>query len=89
MIIKVTYLVFALQDYVRAMDGTHRPVTPPAGRREVYYNRKGVCTQNVLAVCDFNMNIKYMLTEWEGSEHDSRVLRSALNDHDFPCPPLG
>jgi len=39
-----------------------------------YRNRKGVITQNVLAVVDFNMSFTYALIGWEGSAHDSKVL---------------
>jgi hypothetical protein len=39
----------------------------------------------VLGVVDFNMRFTYIMTGWEGSAHDSRVLRSALAD-DFHIP---
>ncbi|XP_049373406.1 uncharacterized protein LOC125838371 [Solanum verrucosum] len=43
-----------------------------------YRNRKGVLSQNVLAVVDFDMKFQYVLSSWEGSASDSRVLRNAV-----------
>ncbi|CAN1187739.1 hypothetical protein LINPERHAP1_LOCUS27981, partial [Linum perenne] len=34
---------------------------------------------NVLAVCNQNLQFTYCLAGWEGSAHDSRVLRDALS----------
>lgn len=44
-----------------------------------YRNRKGDISVNVLAVCDRNMNFIFLLTGWEGSAADSRVLRDAVS----------
>ncbi|XP_023636147.1 putative nuclease HARBI1 [Capsella rubella] len=44
-----------------------------------YRNRKGVISQNVLAVCNFDMEFIYVLSGWEGSAHDSKVLYDALS----------
>ncbi|KAL8481808.1 hypothetical protein ACS0TY_028087 [Phlomoides rotata] len=49
---------------------------PEKGR---YMNRKGIVTINVLGVCDMNMKFVNVLTGWEGSAADSRVLRDAIN----------
>jgi DDE superfamily endonuclease len=45
-------------------------------------------TQNVLAVCDFEMEFRYILAGWEGSAHDGRVLQDAQTRHGF-CTPKG
>jgi hypothetical protein len=42
-----------------------------------YRNRKGTLSQNILAVCNFDMQFVYILAGWEGSAHDSRVLSDA------------
>ena len=44
-----------------------------------------------MAVCDFNMMFTYVVTGWEGSAHDSRVLNSIIDDpnYGFPHPPPG
>ncbi|XP_031247667.1 uncharacterized protein LOC116105377 [Pistacia vera] len=47
--------------------------------------------KNVMAVCNFKMMFTYVITGWEGSAHDSKVLNSVLGDPDsgFPHPPPG
>jgi hypothetical protein len=42
-----------------------------------YRNRKGTLSQNILAVCNFEMEFVYILAGWEGSAHDGRVLTDA------------
>ncbi|CAN1141662.1 hypothetical protein LINPERPRIM_LOCUS25615, partial [Linum perenne] len=36
-------------------------------------------TINVLAACNQNLQFTYCLAGWEGSAHDSKVLRDALS----------
>lgn len=69
-----------------ALDGTHIPVYVPETMRAAYRNRKGEVSQNVLAVCSFDMKIVYMLSGWEGSASDSRVFEDA-HASDFRIPP--
>ncbi|KAL0290984.1 UNVERIFIED_CONTAM: hypothetical protein Scaly_2652600, partial [Sesamum calycinum] len=38
-----------------------------------YRSRKGGLAQNVLAICDFDMNFTYVYAGWEGSAADARV----------------
>jgi hypothetical protein len=76
---------------VGALDGTHIPVFVPVPEmmRAAYRNRKGEVSQNVLAVCSFDMKIIYMLSgwdSWEGSASDSRVFEDAQAS-DFRIPP--
>ncbi|RVW49612.1 hypothetical protein CK203_076739 [Vitis vinifera] len=54
-------------------------------------DRKGVTTQNVMAVCDFNMCFTFAWAEWEGAAHDARVFLEALRRPElgFPHPPRG
>lgn len=64
---------------------------PPRETAELYRNRKGFFSLNVLTVCSFHMRFTYMISGSEGSAHDARVLASAL-DHpwkQFPKPPPG
>nr|XP_027093739.1 uncharacterized protein LOC113714142 [Coffea arabica] len=73
-----------------ALDGTHVPAHPPPGQQAAYTNRHGQATQNVLAVCDFDMRFLYIYAGWEGSAHDARVLDGALTGlTHFPMPPPG
>ncbi|CAA0808337.1 Unknown protein, partial [Striga hermonthica] len=61
-----------------ALDGTYIDVRVPSIDKARYRNRKGSVSINVLGVCDKNMNFVYMLSGWEGSAADSRVLRDAV-----------
>lgn len=60
-----------------ALDGTHIDVWVSSHEQPRYRNRKGHLTQNVLAVCDFDMRFTYVLAGWEGSAHDTAVWRDA------------
>ena len=42
-----------------------------------YQNRKQRPSQNVLAVCNFEMEFTYILPGWERSTHDVQVLQDA------------
>lgn len=35
-------------------------------------------SQNVLAACNFDLEFIYVLSGWEGSAHDAKVLNDAL-----------
>ncbi|KAF6156698.1 hypothetical protein GIB67_033587 [Kingdonia uniflora] len=50
---------------------------------------KGECFQNVIAICDFDMNLIYVQAGWEGTAHDSNVLTQTVRDpaNKFPLPP--
>ena len=63
---------------IGALDGTHVPVHVPEARRAPFRNRKGELSQNVLAICTFDMQFLYVLAGWEGSASDSRVFEDAL-----------
>uniref|UniRef100_A0A803LJ23 DDE Tnp4 domain-containing protein n=1 Tax=Chenopodium quinoa TaxID=63459 RepID=A0A803LJ23_CHEQI len=56
-----------------------------------YIGRKGIPTQNVLAICDFDMLFTYFVAGWPGSVHDNRILKDAMEDPKkyFPHPPEG
>ncbi|KAK9105266.1 hypothetical protein Scep_022110 [Stephania cephalantha] len=44
-----------------------------------YRNRHGFTSQNVLVACNFDLEFIYVLSGWEGSAHDSRILTDALS----------
>jgi hypothetical protein len=73
-------------DYLGALDGTHVEMHVPIVLQPRYRNRKGTISQNILAVCDFNMKFVYILAGWEGSAHDSRVLLDAQAGKGFKTP---
>ncbi|KAL8512430.1 hypothetical protein ACS0TY_018779 [Phlomoides rotata] len=62
-----------------ALDGTYIDVHVPSADKGRYRNRKGHVSVNVLGICDINMRFIYVLTGWEGSAADSRVLRDAIH----------
>ncbi|XP_057787503.1 uncharacterized protein LOC131004763 [Salvia miltiorrhiza] len=62
-----------------ALDGTYINVTVSNIDKPRYRTRKGQISTNVLGVCDRNLNFVYVLSGWEGSANDSRILRDALN----------
>jgi hypothetical protein len=51
--------------------------------------RKGMTTQNIMAVYDFDMRFIFVLVGWSGSVHDMRVFNDATTTykHVFPQPP--
>jgi hypothetical protein len=67
------------KDCIGALDGSHIPALVPANLVTAYRNRKGFTSQNILAVCNFDMTFSYILSGWEGSAHDGRVLKDALS----------
>jgi hypothetical protein len=74
-------------DCIGALDGTHIAVHLPASVQPRYRNRKHYLSQNVLAACNFDMEFTYVLAGWEGSAHDSTVLRDAQYNRGFKTPP--
>ena len=79
------------KDCIGAIDGTHIPVTVPLADQPKYIGRHGYPSQNVMAVCDFDMQFTFAVTGWPGSVHDTRVLLDTLVTYkdQFPHPPDG
>ena len=67
-----------LKDCVGALDGTHVRASVPLEIQGRFRSHKGGTTQNVLAAITFDLKFSYVLTGWEGSAHDSRILSDAL-----------
>ncbi|KAK1570322.1 hypothetical protein Q3G72_000153 [Acer saccharum] len=67
------------KDCIGAIDGTHIPALITGHDVSSYRDRHGIISQNVLAACNFNLEFIYVLSGWEGSAHDSRVLNDALS----------
>ncbi|CAN6195627.1 unnamed protein product [Urochloa humidicola] len=78
-------------DCIGAIDGTHIPVTVSKSQRPKYIGRHGYASQNVMAVCDFDMRFTFVVTGWPGSAHDTRVFLDTLVTYKnkFPHPPEG
>ncbi|CAN1794375.1 hypothetical protein LINPERHAP1_LOCUS20278, partial [Linum perenne] len=67
------------QNCLGAIDGTLINVRTTTESRPRFRTRKGTTAINVLAVWNQNLQFTYCLAGWEGSAHDSRVLRDALS----------
>ncbi|XP_014660846.2 uncharacterized protein LOC106804388 [Setaria italica] len=76
---------------IGAIDGTHIPVVVPSTEQITHFGRYRCTTQNVLAVCDFDMRFTFVVAGWPGSVHDTRVFNEALQKYadKFPFPPEG
>jgi hypothetical protein len=79
------------KDCIGAIDGTHVPCVVPSNKFVQHLCRKGMTTQNVMAVCDFDMRFTFVLAGWPGSVHDMRVFDDAHTTytHVFLHPPTG
>ncbi|XP_031378611.1 protein ANTAGONIST OF LIKE HETEROCHROMATIN PROTEIN 1-like [Punica granatum] len=74
------------QNCIGAIDGTHVCACVPSSVRGAYRDRNNEITQNVLAACSHDMMFTYVVTGWEGSAHDSRILSDAATLELFPAP---
>ena len=76
---------------IGAIDGTHIPVTVPKKLQVVHTGRHGYPSQNVLALCDFDMRFTFVAAGWAGSVHDTRILLDTMATYNdsFPHPPPG
>jgi hypothetical protein len=81
-----SHVVFFMQNCIGAIDGTHVPISISPDKAAPFRNRKGTLTQNVMVACDFDLNVTFISTGWEGSATDARVLRAAMNSG-FQVPP--
>lgn len=77
------------QDCVGAIDGTHVRVKVSQTDAPRFRGRKGYPTQNVLAACTFDLKFTYILTGWEGTASDSRIIKNALIREDKLRIPKG
>jgi hypothetical protein len=73
------------KDCLGAIDGTHFACNPSAAERQANRDRKGMITQNCLAVCDFDMKFLYIFPGWDGSSSDSAMFYDARIT-DFTVP---
>ncbi|KAI3773729.1 hypothetical protein L1987_48259 [Smallanthus sonchifolius] len=76
------------KDCIGAIDGTHVRASIPLNEQAKYIGRKGYATQNIMAVCDFNMCFTFVWAGWEGTAHDTRIFNEALRRPElhFPRP---
>ncbi|CAN6180622.1 unnamed protein product [Urochloa humidicola] len=74
---------------IGAIDGTHIKVRVRRTQHDDFLNRKSFTSQNVVAVCDFDMRFTYVGVGMAGACHDMAVLREAWAEGHFPHPPPG
>jgi hypothetical protein len=67
------------ENCIGALDGTHIPAVVPVEEQANFRNRKGLLTQNVLAICNFDMTFSYVLAGWEGCAHDGKLHTFVLD----------
>nr|KAJ0223646.1 hypothetical protein LSAT_V11C200081900 [Lactuca sativa] len=72
-----------------AIDGTHVRVHVPNRDAPRYRGRKGYPTINVLAACTFDLKFTYVLTGWEGTASDSRIIKNTFTRDDKLLIPSG
>ncbi|KAD4981745.1 hypothetical protein E3N88_18416 [Mikania micrantha] len=78
-----------LKDCIGAIDGTHVRVRVPNKDAPRYRGRKGYPTINMLAGCTFDLKFTYVLTGWEGTASDSRIIKNTLTRDDKLVIPTG
>lgn len=54
-----------------------------------YRGHKGYPTINVLVACTFDLKFTYVLSGWEGTTSDSRIIKDALTRDDKLLIPEG
>lgn len=76
------------KDCIGAIDGTHVKASVRQHEEVKYIGRKGYATQNIMAICDFNMCFTFVWAGWEGTAHDTRIFYEALRrpELQFPHP---
>lgn len=80
------------KDCIGAIDGTHIPAIVPTDKAVSYRSsQKNKCTQNVMAVCSFDMRFTWIWPGWEGSATDFHIFTEATTrlNTNFPHPPQG
>ncbi|XP_043717551.1 putative nuclease HARBI1 [Telopea speciosissima] len=67
------------KDCIGAIDGLHIPAWVTVDKHRRFRDRKGDISQNILAACNFDMKFTYILSGWEGSASDARILDHAIH----------
>jgi hypothetical protein len=80
-----------LKGDIGAIDGSHIRVSVPAEEVVNHTCQHGYTSQNVLAICNFNMRFTFLVAGWPDSAHDTRVLNHTLTNFgdEFPIPLAG
>lgn len=71
---------------IEAIDETHIHVVMPNDKVVQHVRRYGYTTQNVLAICNFDMRFTFVVARWLGSVRDMRVFTDALRKYKCKFP---
>jgi hypothetical protein len=73
---------------IDAIDGSYMKVSMSSEEVVNHTNQHGYTSQNILAICDFNMRYTFVVAGWPGSAHDTQILNHALTNFGdkFPTP---
>ncbi|GAV57116.1 DDE_4 domain-containing protein, partial [Cephalotus follicularis] len=55
-------------------DGVYVSTSLSQEQQVPYIRRKGTLTQNIMMVCDFDMQFTFAYASWRGTPHDTNVL---------------
>ncbi|KAG6513446.1 hypothetical protein ZIOFF_023776 [Zingiber officinale] len=78
-----------LRNCVSALDGIHIRVKVSNVDAPRYRGRNDCPTTNMLAACSFDLKFTYILSGWEGTTFDSRIIKNALSRRDKLLFPHG
>jgi hypothetical protein len=76
---------------ISVIDGSHIAVIVSLSEQLKYSGRHGYASQNIMVVCNFDMRFTFVVTDWSGAAHDTRILNDTLLTYaqKFPHPPYG
>ncbi|KAL0539375.1 hypothetical protein IC582_023586 [Cucumis melo] len=79
------------KDCIGAIDGTYVAASIPQNEEIPFRGRKTNTTWNTMCVCSFDMLFTYVMSGWEGSANDSRILQECIKNpkNKFPMPKRG
>jgi hypothetical protein len=69
------------KDVIGTIDGSHIPVEVPAEEVVNHTGRHDYTSQNLLAICDFDLRFTFAIAEWPGSAHDTRILQRSIEKY--------
>lgn len=70
---------------IGAVDGSHLFVSLPSHTRACWRDWDGHLTQNMMAICNFDMFFTFVLVGWEGSAADGPLYHRCF-DHGLKVP---
>ncbi|XP_031344728.1 putative nuclease HARBI1 [Photinus pyralis] len=71
------HAVFNMPEIIGVVDGTHIAIVKPRVDEHMFVNRKGYHSLNCQIICDADMKIINIVSQWPGSTHDAFIWRSS------------